>query len=164
MTWEPRQANAVLFQGKPGPKRSGVYCRLRLASRIERMTYMFEEESFCEEARKRKTSHKEKRVLRMCHIKSWSLTLHGPSACHAPTMSLVTPIPSLFSLNKLQPTLLTTRVRTVVSPCLGVFLCFMKLILGNCYGPGVSLRASQGGTHPGPQLRIADVPPHPILP
>ena len=43
-----------------------------------------------------------------------------------------------------------------------VLLCFIEPILGNRYGPGVSLRASQWGTHP--RLKIADLPPHPVLP
>jgi len=43
-----------------------------------------------------------------------------------------------------------------------VFLCYIKLILGNRYGPGVSSRASQGSAHP--RLKIADVPTHPDLP
>ena len=43
-----------------------------------------------------------------------------------------------------------------------VLLCFIRLILGNRYGPRVSLRASQGGTHP--RFRIANILPHPVLP
>jgi len=43
-----------------------------------------------------------------------------------------------------------------------VLLCFIKLILGNRYGPRVCLRASQGGMHP--RFRIANILPHPVLP
>ena len=40
-------------------------------------------------------------------------------------------------------------------PC--VLLCFVKPILGNCYGPGVSSRTSQARRNP--RLRIAHAPP-----
>jgi len=46
--------------------------------------------------------------------------------------------------------------------CGSVLLCFMKPILGNHDGPGNSWQKSQGGTHP--RMRIADVPPHLVLP
>jgi len=39
---------------------------------------------------------------------------------------------------------------------------FMRPILGNRYGPGVSSQVSQGSTYP--RLRISDVPPDPDLP
>jgi len=41
------------------------------------------------------------------------------------------------------------------TPC--VLLCFIKPILGNRYGPGVSSRASQGSTNK--RWRIAHAPP-----
>ena len=43
-----------------------------------------------------------------------------------------------------------------------VLLCFIKPILGIRYGSGVSSRASKGSTNP--RLKIADVPPHHVLP
>ena len=41
-----------------------------------------------------------------------------------------------------------------------VLFCFIKLILGSRYGPGVSSRASPEGTRP--RLRIDDVPLRPV--